>query len=74
MKIKTIYLSIGDKESHTKTEIMKNVDNDIRKLSDILKTKGTTTTLEWNIGNHFQDSGERTAKGFLWVMEKLSRF
>lgn len=74
MKIKTIYLSIGDKESHTQTEIMKNVDNDIRKLSDILKTKGTTTTLEWNIGNHFQDSGERTAKGFLWVMEKLSRF
>jgi hypothetical protein len=25
--------------------------------------------MEWNEGNHFQDNGIRTAKGFVWLID-----
>jgi hypothetical protein len=30
------------------------------------------TIREWNAGNHFVDSGKRTAKGFAWVMNSMA--
>jgi hypothetical protein len=27
--------------------------------------------LEWNSGNHFADSDKRTAKGFVWLINKV---
>ncbi len=38
---------------------------------DLLIASSTPSTLEWNEGNHFQDNGLRTAKGFAWVINRI---
>ena len=66
-----IYLSLGDIEEKTKHQILSKIGNNIRKQHEILeKSENVKTVLEWNEGNHFQNPDIRTAKGFLWVMNK----
>ena len=66
-----IYLSLGDTEEKTKHQILSKIGNNIRKQYEILeKSENVKTVLEWNEGNHFQNPDIRTAKGFLWVMNK----
>ena len=50
---------------------MAQVGNAIRKQHEILKSQIDNTILEWNPGNHFNDSEKRTAKGFVWVMNMM---
>ena len=64
----SVYLSLGDKEEKTKNPTMAQVGNCIRKQQELLTAQGISTILEWNPGNHFQHSDERTAKGFTWLM------
>ena len=45
----------------------------IREQSDLLTRQGIDATLEWNPGNHFQDTDLRTAKGFVWAMGGAAR-
>ena len=66
-----IYLSLGDTEEKTKHQILSKIGENIRKQYEILeKPENMKTILEWNEGNHFKDPDIRTAKGFLWVMNK----
>ena len=66
-----IYLSLGDTEEKTKHQILSKIGDNIRKQHEILeKSRNVKTVLEWNEGNHFQNPDIRTAKGFLWVMNK----
>ena len=66
-----IYLSLGDTEEKTKHQILSKIGDKIRKQHEILeKSENVKTVLEWNEGNHFQNPDIRTAKGFLWVMNK----
>ena len=66
-----IYLSLGDTEEKTKQQILSKIGDNIRKQYEILeKSENVKTVLEWNEGNHFQNPDIRTAKGFLWVMNK----
>ena len=66
-----IYLSLGDTEEKTKHQILSKIGDNIRKQYEILeKSENVKTVLEWNEGNHFQNPDIRTAKGFLWVMNK----
>lgn len=66
-----IYLSLGDTEEKTKHQILSKIGDNIRKQHEILENSGNVkTVLEWNEGNHFQNPDIRTAKGFLWVMNK----
>ena len=66
-----IYLSLGDTEEKTKHQILSKIGENIRKQYEILeKSENVKTVLEWNEGNHFQNPDIRTAKGFLWVMNK----
>ena len=66
-----IYLSLGDTEEKTKHQILSKIGENIRKQHEILENSGNMkTVLEWNEGNHFQNPDIRTAKGFLWVMNK----
>jgi predicted alpha/beta superfamily hydrolase len=67
----SIYLSLGDKEEKTKNPIMAQAGNCIRKQQELLTAQGISTILEWNPGNHFQHSDERTAKGFAWIMNHI---
>ena len=61
-----VYLSLGDREDRTKNPVMAKVGDCIREQYALLQTQGTVT-LEWNPGNHFQDSELRTAKAFCWI-------
>lgn len=73
-QVKLAYLSLGDTEDHTKTKMMQTIKQDILQQYDLFAHKGVISTLEWNRGNHFLENGERMAKGFLWVIEKLESF
>lgn len=66
-----VYLSLGDKEEKTRNPIMAHVGNCIRTQHELLATQGIKTILEWNSGNHFQDTDTRTAKAFAWLMNTL---
>ena len=65
-----VYLSLGDKEEHTKNTVMAVVGDNIRILHSRLTARGADCTLEWNSGGHFKDADLRTAKAFRWVMEE----
>ena len=65
-----IYLSLGDKEEHTKNAVMAVVGDNIRTLHSQLIARGADCTFEWNSGGHFKDADLRTARAFRWVMEE----
>ena len=65
-----IYLSLGDKEEHTKNAVMAAVGDNIRTLHSRLEARGTDYTLECNSGGHFKNAALRTAKAFRWTMEE----
>ena len=65
-----IYLSLGDKEEHTKNAVMAVVGDNIRTLHSQLIARGADCTFEWNSGGHFKDADLRTAKAFRWTMEE----
>ena len=64
-----VYLSLGDREEHTKNQTMAAVGDNIRTLHSALLQRGKACTLEWNAGGHFKDADLRTARAFAWVME-----
>lgn len=67
-----IYLSLGDREEKAKNQVMATVGDNIRLQQAILtETPNVVSVLEWNEGNHFQNSDKRCAKGFLWCMKRL---
>ena len=64
MQVQHIYLSLGDKEEHTKYAVMAVVGDNIRVLHSRLIERGADCTLEWNSGGHFKNADLRTAKAF----------
>ena len=70
MQAQHIYLSLGDKEEHTKNTVMAAVGDNIRTLHSRLAERSTVCTLECNSGGHFKDADLRTARAFRWVMEE----
>ena len=65
-----VYLSLGDKEEHTKNAVMAAVGDNIRTLHSRLIERGADCTLEWNSGGHFKNADLRTAKAFRGAMEE----
>ena len=70
-QVRSIYLSLGDKEEKAKNPVMAQVGNAIRRQEEMLREQGVNTILEWNAGNHFVDSEKRMAKGFVWLMNNM---
>lgn len=64
-----VYLSLGDREEHTKNQTMAAVGDNIRALHSALTGRGKDCALEWNAGGHFKDADLRTARAFAWTME-----
>lgn len=69
----TIYLSLGNTEEKSKNQIISKVKENIEIQFKNLKTHENikNVILEWNEGNHFKDSGLRTAKGFVWCLKNI---
>ena len=70
LKASNVYLSLGKLEETSKHKILAKIGDNIREYSEILKNSGIEKSiLEWNEGNHFNDSDIRTGKGFVWILE-----
>ncbi len=67
-----VYLSLGDREHHSKTAIMATVNDCMKHQHGLLTGQGVDTELHMNPGNHFQDNGKRTAMGFTWCINKIA--
>lgn len=65
-----VYLSLGDRETHTKTKVMATVGDRLEEERDLLLGQGVDVKLEMNPGNHFQDNGIRMGKGFADIMNR----
>ncbi|MCR5803892.1 MAG: esterase [Clostridia bacterium] len=65
-----VYLSLGNKEEKTRNPIMATVGDRMKTAYEILQEQGKDCVFEWNEGNHFKDADIRTAKGFLWVLDR----
>ena len=59
-------MSLGRKESKTGHPLISKVEENIEYQQEMLKYKNMV--LEWNDGNHFQDSEKRMAEGFIWLL------
>ncbi len=70
-----IYLSLGDKEEKVRNPYMAKVGEATRVLCQTFQEdpRVECTTLDWNEGNHFRQTGERMAKGMAWILENLER-
>ena len=67
----SVYLSLGTKEENAKHPVLAQIGHRIREYAHILADtdQALRHVLEWNEGGHFSDSGTRTAKGFLWLLQ-----
>lgn len=65
-----IYLSLGNREEKTRNPVLAAVGDRIREAHGLLREQHTDCMLEWNEGNHFRDPDLRTAKAFLWIMNR----
>ena len=68
--VPSVYLSLGDREEKTRNPVMATVAERIRELEGLLRSRGVDCTLEWNEGNHFRDADKRTARAFLWLLNR----
>jgi len=69
LKARAAYLSLGDREEHTKNPVMRTVRQALEKERALLAASGVRTTLVTEQGNHFTDAAGRTARGFKWLYE-----
>ncbi len=51
--LKSICISLGDKESETRNPHLKSIASDTLKVTEILERKGIPVSFEWNEGTHF---------------------
>lgn len=65
------YLSLGDREARTRNRQMATVADAIRRQAR--RFESIPSTFEWNPGNHFTDPDLRTAKGFAWGLNTLTK-
>lgn len=62
------YFSLGSKEAHTPSRLLRNVAQGTQQVTDSFRAKGIKTTFEKNPGNHFKEPALRMAKGIRWML------
>jgi hypothetical protein len=68
----SIYLSLGDRESHVKNPILQTVEDNTRRLCDHYLGLDIPATFELNTGNHYMQTERRVAKGIQWSLKQSS--
>lgn len=65
-----IYLSLGKKEEKVRNITLSLIGDCTRELYHLYREAKEVQeiVLEWNNGNHFAETEERMAKGFLWLL------
>ncbi|MBQ4251459.1 MAG: hypothetical protein II704_00270 [Erysipelotrichaceae bacterium] len=72
IKVKNVYLSLGDREEKTRNQRMARVGDNIRLQKQLLEAAGVRCALEWNPGNHFVDFDKRCAAGYNWCRREIT--
>ena len=65
-----LYLSLGDREAHTKNAVLRPVEENTRRLAAYWEQEGIHTCFEMNPGSHFQHGHERMARAIAWILEQ----
>ncbi len=69
---RSIYLSLGRKESQTRNPYLSQTGIFMEKLQKFYKEIHIPCVLEWNPGNHFVNADLRLAKGIVWSLHQLN--
>lgn len=64
-----LYLSLGDKESKTRNPLLQTVRDNTEGILAYYKSLGIPTEFQWNPGNHYHQTVERTAAGIAWLLK-----
>ena len=67
--VEKIYFSLGNKEKQTNNPILKKVEEKTIEIEKMISSKGVSTTLQFNNGNHFTNPEERFAKAIKWLQQ-----
>lgn len=62
-----VYLSLGDAEPRTRDKRLSLVADNTLEIYDRLIKSGINVFFEWNVGNHFVNAPERSARGADWL-------
>lgn len=62
-KVKSVYLSLGDREKNAREPRMKTVETCTGQIAECIRNQGIKTVFELNPGGHFSDVPLRMAKG-----------
>ena len=65
-----IYFSLGDKESKTRNQVLRNVRQNTEEIQAFYQAKGIDTVFQLNPGNHYDHAAERTAAGLCWLLSR----
>ena len=65
-----MYFSLGDKESKTRNQVLRNVRQNTDEIHAFYRGKGIDTTFQLNPGNHYNQAVERTATGLCWLLSR----
>lgn len=68
--MRVMYFSLGDKESMTRNPVLSTVEDQTKRIEEMMKAKDIQTTFVLNQGNHYRDATLRTAKGIKWMLEQ----
>ena len=73
--VQKVYFSLGDREEKIRNRTMAVVGEHIRAMQGVLEpfVSQENRVLEWNKGNHFQNTTERTARGFAWLLSEFEK-
>ncbi len=65
-----IYFSLGDKESKTRNQYLKTVQDNTAEIQAFYAGKGIDSVFVLNPGGHYIGGVERTAAGIDWILRK----
>lgn len=65
-----MYFSLGDKESKTRNQVLRNVRQNTDEIHAFYRGKGIDTTFQLNRGNHYNQAVERTVDGLCWLLSR----
>ena len=65
-----MYFSLGDKESKTRNQVLRNVRQNTDEIHAFYRGKVIDTTFQLNPGNHYNQAVERTVDGLCWLLSR----
>ena len=65
-----MYFSLGDKESKTRNQVLRNIRQNTEEIHAFYRGKGIDTTFQLNPGNHYNQAVERTVDGLCWLLSR----